>query len=106
LDPESEQIPDTEPVQYQELVPEPDLVQDSEPEPLFSSNDLRIWVLPGPIPDTESVPDPEPVPDLNKSATLLKTEKLKKNLYEKYNNFYEKRIFPLGWHVTFPFLES
>jgi hypothetical protein len=57
LDPESELPPDPEPV------PNP------EPEPIFSLNDLRIWVLPEPIPDLEPVldpelvPDPEPVPD-------------------------------------------
>jgi hypothetical protein len=55
LDPESEPIPDPEPVPYPELVPEPDL------EPLFSSNDLRIFVLPEPIPNPEPVSDPESV---------------------------------------------
>jgi hypothetical protein len=76
--------PDTELVPYQELVPElelfsePELVPDPEPDHLFSSNDLRIWVLPEPIPDPQPVPDPDPVPDpelvrdLNKCATLLK----------------------------------
>jgi hypothetical protein len=44
-------------------------VPDPEQEPLFSSNDLRIWVLWEPIPGPEPVPvlelvsDPEPVPD-------------------------------------------
>jgi molybdate transport system ATP-binding protein len=51
LDPESEPIP------YPELVPDP------EPEALFSSNDPRIWVLPEPIPDPEQAKDPEQVPD-------------------------------------------
>jgi hypothetical protein len=108
LDPESEPIPDTEPVPYQELVPEselvpePELVPDPEPEPLFSSNDLRIWVLP------EPVPDPEPVHDLNKCATLLKkTEKLKKTFFMRsIIIFLKTEFFSLGWHVTFPFLES
>jgi fused signal recognition particle receptor len=57
LDPELEPIPDPEPVSYPELVPETD------PEALFSSNNLRIFVLPEPIPDPEPVSDPKPVPE-------------------------------------------
>jgi hypothetical protein len=57
FDPESESFLDPEPIQD----PEPD------PGPLFSSSDLRIRALPGPIPDMEPFLDPElghdPEPD-------------------------------------------
>jgi hypothetical protein len=61
-----------------------------DPEPLFSSNDLRIWVLlepildPEPVPDPDPVPDPEPIPDPNLrplfSAIDLRIPVLTKNL--------------------------
>jgi hypothetical protein len=53
----------------------PEQIQDPEPdpEPLFSSSDLRIRILPGPIPDLEPFLDPElghdPEPDTIRLGT-------------------------------------
>jgi hypothetical protein len=74
LVPESEQIP--EPVPYPELVPEPELVLKPElvPEPLFSSNDLGIWVLPESIPEPKTVPEPDLDPYFPQLRILVLTK--------------------------------
>jgi outer membrane protein insertion porin family len=46
-----------------EPIPDPEQVPEPDPGLLFPLSDLRIWVLPEPIPDPEPVTDPKVVQD-------------------------------------------